>query len=1545
MQLGTDYALARLTGVNSYTGPTIVALSPSYTYNNRAQIDGIQTGSAVTVALNPGWGNHRLSGSGSLGAVVVEPSGSCSSATDVNCNQLSPGQSDGSATGQMTTAGLQMKSNTRLILQLNGAIPGSGYDQLVVNGAVDFAGGPRLDVFLGYVPALGQVFRIVDNGGGAAVVGSFAGLAEGATLTSSYSVVLQVSYAGGDGNDVTLTATSVPKIWTGAVNGLWSEPGNWTGGVPGAGDVLQFPVSASSKSMTNDLFAGTVFNRIEWYGTGYTIIGNAFGLTNGISNSGTNTISVAVALSGGTASGGSLTFSGAMTLSGNVSVTGALNGAVTLTGNAKISGTVTGPVDLGANTLSLASGLISGAISGTGGVQLGTDYALARLTGVNSYTGPTIVALSPSYTYNNRAQIDGIQTGSAVTVALNPGWGNHRLSGSGSLGAVVVEPSGSCSSATDVNCNQLSPGQSDGSATGQMTTAGLQMKSNTRLILQLNGAIPGSGYDQLVVNGAVDFAGGPRLDATLQIGVVPANGQIFVLIQNDGTDAVVGTFSGLPEGATINLGPYPFEISYVGKTGNDVVLISLSGDPLNEAPVANSDGYSTGFETQLVVAAPGVLGNDTDADLDVLTVISSSLLSAAGGAVVVDADGAFTYSPPAGFSGDDTFTYVISDGHDATDIGTVTVTVGAQPVDTTPPSAPGAVTSTSHVAGVPAAISTIDFAWGAATDAESGVDGYSVVIDAALTSPCATVKDVEEGTLSMSSAPLADGSWYVHVCAVDNAGNWGAVTDAGPFVVDATAPAADGLLYFSNFLTGDLRRMSVNGTGEVVLVAGENVPLAVEVDGVHGKLYWGTAAEIRRSNLDGTNVESVAAVATAGYAITLDPFADRLYWIDNSGAGAVRVAALDGSGAADLVLGGHRRHRPRRSTVRPASSTGRRTTVSPTSRLMRCDLDGTDVEVVFATATGIDGIATDPAAARLLYSALAAGEIRAVGDDGTGDTAIVATGAYPRELSFDRLSQHLYWAEEGAQSLRRARADGTDAMTLGVGTFGIALLTTGDSTPPTDPTFDSTSPLASTWSNDNTVEVAWSGAADEVDGSGLAGLLDRVEYDATLDSGHRRRPGPHCRPALHDLAGARRRQRPLLPPLDLRQRRQLHGGRACGAVLDRYDRAGRAGRGHELEPRSDGDTGLRRHDRRRLGRGERHPLRSRELQLRLRRQSDRQLRGRLDGEPRRRRAVRSRTAATMSTSARSTSPATPARRSTADRTSSTPSVRPAWWSARPATASSTWSNDNGVDFEFSGATDANGVAGYAVVYDQSRGTEPACATTQAGATFTGSSSPDGNDWWIHVRPIDAGNNCGGTSTFGPFWIDTAAPGAPGAVSSSSHDGGSTNDPTIDVAWGAATDVLSGIDGYSFFWNGVDQDCDFTIDSDFDERSTTSPPLAAGSWYFHVCAVDLAGNWGAVATGGPYTIDLSAPRVTNLDSVATSGGAIGEGEVVNVEITQLLVSFDEAMDATLAESSGNYLLIFGGNDGTLDTAALRSAAGRRPERQHRLGDLRRPDEHL
>ena len=110
---------------------------------------------------------------------------------------------------------------------------------------------------------------------------------------------------------------------------------------------------------------------------------------------------------------------------------------------------------------------------------------------------------------------------------------------------------------------------------------------------------------------------------------------------------------------------------------------------------------------------------------------------------------------------------------------------------------------------------------------------------------------------------------------------------------------------------------------------------------------------------------------------------------------------------------------------------------------------------------------------------------------------------------------------------------------------------------------------------------------------------------------------------------------------------------------------------------------------------------------------------------------------------------------------------------------STWSSDNSIDFSFSGATDANGIAGYAVVYDQAAGTEPACATTQAASTFTGSSSPDSDHWWIHVRATDTAGNCGDTVHLGPFWIDTVAPGTVSGLVSTDHAVGLAVDRSDD----------------------------------------------------------------------------------------------------------------------------------------------------------------------
>ncbi|HEX5040879.1 MAG TPA: LamG-like jellyroll fold domain-containing protein [Candidatus Limnocylindria bacterium] len=95
----------------------------------------------------------------------------------------------------------------------------------------------------------------------------------------------------------------------------------------------------------------------------------------------------------------------------------------------------------------------------------------------------------------------------------------------------------------------------------------------------------------------------------------------------------------------------------------------------NEAPVAVDDSYTTPESTPLTVAAPGVLANDTDADANALTAIKVS--DPAHGSVSLAATGGFTYTPSAGYSGPDSFTYRANDGTVDSNTATVSLTVSA----------------------------------------------------------------------------------------------------------------------------------------------------------------------------------------------------------------------------------------------------------------------------------------------------------------------------------------------------------------------------------------------------------------------------------------------------------------------------------------------------------------------------------------------------------------------------------------------------------------------------------------------------------------------------------------------------------------------------------------------------------------------------------------------------------------------------------------------------------------------------------------------------
>ncbi len=93
----------------------------------------------------------------------------------------------------------------------------------------------------------------------------------------------------------------------------------------------------------------------------------------------------------------------------------------------------------------------------------------------------------------------------------------------------------------------------------------------------------------------------------------------------------------------------------------------------NSAPVANNDSYSTGEDTALSVPAPGVLGNDSDADSDPLTAVLVS--GPAHGTLTLNPDGSFSYTPTANYSGADSFSYKANDGTADSNVATVSLTV------------------------------------------------------------------------------------------------------------------------------------------------------------------------------------------------------------------------------------------------------------------------------------------------------------------------------------------------------------------------------------------------------------------------------------------------------------------------------------------------------------------------------------------------------------------------------------------------------------------------------------------------------------------------------------------------------------------------------------------------------------------------------------------------------------------------------------------------------------------------------------------------------
>ena len=113
-------------------------------------------------------------------------------------------------------------------------------------------------------------------------------------------------------------------------------------------------------------------------------------------------------------------------------------------------------------------------------------------------------------------------------------------------------------------------------------------------------------------------------------------------------------------------------------TASDTATLTITVTGLNDAPVANDDTAST---TEDAAVSGNVLTNDTDVDVEPLTVTNPGTYVGTYGTLVLAADGSYTYTPnaaadglAAGETAQDVFSYTASDGT-ASDTATLTVTV------------------------------------------------------------------------------------------------------------------------------------------------------------------------------------------------------------------------------------------------------------------------------------------------------------------------------------------------------------------------------------------------------------------------------------------------------------------------------------------------------------------------------------------------------------------------------------------------------------------------------------------------------------------------------------------------------------------------------------------------------------------------------------------------------------------------------------------------------------------------------------------------------
>lgn len=270
----------------------------------------------------------------------------------------------------------------------------------------------------------------------------------------------------------------------------------------------------------------------------------------------------------------------------------------------------------------------------------------------NTTQGQTRTIAAPGVLANDRAPNGGPLSASIVAQPLN---GRATLLSNGSF-SYTPNPG---FVGTDRFTYQARDSQ------GNLATAIVQIKVNP----------PGGNSAPGASNIGYDLLQGTPL-------VIPAPGVLTNDRDPEGDELTV-ELTGLPEHGSVELSPdggyvYTPDPEFVGtdffyyRAGDGLdwsepatVTLRVAAAGSNVPPIAVGDRYYVQRDGELSVEAPGLIENDQDHNGDAVTVEAVEGKGPSHGSLTLWPDGSFVYTPEPGFTGEDEFTYALSDGVNA----------------------------------------------------------------------------------------------------------------------------------------------------------------------------------------------------------------------------------------------------------------------------------------------------------------------------------------------------------------------------------------------------------------------------------------------------------------------------------------------------------------------------------------------------------------------------------------------------------------------------------------------------------------------------------------------------------------------------------------------------------------------------------------------------------------------------------------------------------------------------------------------------------------